>query len=612
VLVSIISTIIGSIIIFNTLLMQEHEQEPQKVEEPEIIDEISPYTNQALYLVVYRIRHRGLLDELLRLGGKPWKNTPEFFFKMNIDGEVASSKNISSFLSSGEVFFKTWDSIFQECKMVHDAEEEQETSDITLSIIERVKTGFLGRKIDDRIQEKIHLTYDYRTGRWYGDDSLRDDDGYGHYVGETFEVWFTLYQNDWDSDGIPYWTEVNVLGTDPSVDDTHKDPDQDGISTVWEWRWGYDPFVWDDHEHLDPDIDGIENIEEYQMEKWFADPFHQDIYVEVDGMQGSGLGDFFSPHVFYEEAGQAIIERYCQHNIGIYFDYGWTDGPINGGGEMLPHVEIMSDTTGNIYQFYKNNFADERKGIFRYCIICHIAGFCYMPEFNRYDTVAVGTNLKGTLITKKAFTERTRKIVLGSGVLHELGHTVGLTGTYFKGVDMAYASVPPLSNIRYNLEIKETWGQYYSVMNYLYIYNKKLLDYSDGSNGSPYDQNDWLHIFLPTFQTQDLAIESATFDTDAVDELGAIGRLELALDHWNYSKEFTDKYLSEIYEDSPVEPINCDIRLYVKTDAKLLGDEMDFRVYAQPQVQPTDSEYVLICEGYIDTKGELVLKSDSF
>ena len=66
------------------------------------------------------------------------------------------------------------------------------------------------------------------------------------------------------------------------MDDSKLDPDGDGIPTAWEWKWGYDPFTWDDHNRLDPDLDGIENSEEYQMAKWFADPFIQDIYYEVD------------------------------------------------------------------------------------------------------------------------------------------------------------------------------------------------------------------------------------------------------------------------------------------------------------------------------------------
>jgi len=79
------------------------------------------------------------------------------------------------------------------------------------------------------------------------------------------------------------------------------------IPTSWEWRWGYDPFTWNDHGNLDPDVDGIENIEEYQMAKWLSDPFQPDIYIETDGMQKKGLIDV--KHIFFKEAQQMIIER---------------------------------------------------------------------------------------------------------------------------------------------------------------------------------------------------------------------------------------------------------------------------------------------------------------
>jgi hypothetical protein len=590
---------------FSFGLFDKKLKETQKTEEVRIDDQISPYTNQALFLVVNRIRHRGLLDELLQVGAKPWKNKPVYYFQMDIDGEVATSKDIATHANTGEVYFNTWDSIFKDCKMIHDAEEEQAQSTVKISIIEQVKSGLFGRKTSEEVKDEINLVYDYRTGRWNGSDFFRDYDGYGHYVGETFEVWFNLYQDDWDNDGIPYWTEVNVLHTDPTIDDSKLDPDGDGIPTTWEWRWGYDPFLWDDHMHLDPDIDGLENIEEYQMEKWFANPFHQDIYIEVDNMVGVGRSDRISPHIFYDESGQVIIERFCQHNINVYFDTGWADGPINGGGEWLPHVEIMSDTTGNLLQFYNNHFAKERRGIFRYCIMGHMAGFTFPSEFNNYDTIVMGTYLKVMHNQKQAYTARTFRIVIATGVMHELGHTLGLTGTYYAGVDMALIRGKPLKNLAANKEIKKEWNSYKSVMNYLYIYDKHLLDYSDGKNGPPNDQNDWLHLYLPTFETSDLALESATFDTPAVDELGAIGRLEYRMHGWRYNENLTTKYITEKYKGSPVNPIPCDIRVYQKLVENSTQGIWNFRVYAQPQVQPIDSEYVLIDEGYIDSEGTM-------
>jgi hypothetical protein len=598
--------ILSSVFIYYEYFVEEKIVQETK-EEPKIIDDrISPLENQALTLEVLRIRHRGLLQKLMT-PGLSWRNTPQFYFKTDIDGELSNSKDISTFTKSGTVLYNTWDGINQQNKVVHDCEEEQETSDITVTLVDRVKTGLFGRKFKDIEKDTFHVVYNYRTGRWTGDDFFRDEDGYGNFIGDTFEVWFNVYQTDWDYDGIPYWTEVNILGTDPKVDDSKLDPDEDGIPTAWEWKWGYDPFKWNNHKVLDPDIDGIENTEEYKMRNYFADPFQQNIYIEVDGMEGKGFADKISPHKYYEESGQALIERFCQHGITVVIDgYGWSDGPKNGGGEVLPHVDIMGDTTGDLLRFYSNNFPDERKGVFRYVVISHQAGFCYIAEFNRYDAIAVGTSLGRMWAwfsnNKHAYTPRMYRFIEACAVMHELGHTIGLAGQYFYGVDSNWNQFT--SNVS-KKEFMSTWGKYVSVMNYYHMNNRKLFDYSDGSNGPPYDQNDWEHIFLPRFEINDLAIEGATFDGPIVDELGPIGRLEFGMDQWNYSSILSDTFKQKINDRSPIDPIQCDWRIYIDNTTET-SNGRDIRVYALPLVEPSPAEYVLVDEGYLDAEGTMV------
>jgi hypothetical protein len=384
-----------------------------------------------------------------------------------------------------------------------------------------------------------------------------------------------------------------------------KDPDNDNIPTVWEWKWGYDPFVWDDHEVLDPDIDGIENIEEYQMRKFLANPYHQDIYVEVDGMESVGLGDLISPHIYYEESGQVMIERFCQHNICMYFDsFGWEDAPVKGGGEILPHVDIMTDTMGHLFSFYRDNFPDERKGIFRYVVLCHAAGFTYIAEFNKYDAIAVGTNLKrmwSITGVKHAYTPRMYRFVQAVGVMHELGHSLGFADQYFEGMDHDWNPSEGISRREY----QDTWGQYYSIMSYYNMYNRDLLDFSDGSGDPEYDQADWLHIYLPRFQTQDLAVESATFDGPIVDELGAIGRLEYGMVEWKFNENLSEDFIGKIDNWSPIDPISCDWRVYYNENITSIGGK-NLRVYALPMVSPTPAEYVLVDEGILDDKNNMI------
>ncbi|MCD6572393.1 MAG: hypothetical protein J7K62_03885 [Thermoplasmata archaeon] len=570
---------------------------------------ISPLENQGLVLEVKRIRHRGLLDLMFK-PGTAWKKKPMFYFISEMDGLKYVSKDIESAGGAkAETLFNTWDAIFQESKIMKDVPEEQETSDVTLTIMEREKTGLLGFKTEDVEREKIHLVYDYRTGRWTGDDYFDDCDGYGHYVGDNFEIWFDLYQIDYDMDGIPYWVEVNILHTNPKVDDSKLDPDNDGVPTAWEWRWGYDPLVWDDHKNLDPDIDGIENIEEYKMAKWFADPFRPDIYIEVDGMQKGGLFDI--QHVFWKESQQMLIERFCQHGINVYIDDGWPGDPTNGGGELLPYYDTLSQDSGMMLQFYNNHFPDERKGIFRYLVVAHNSGFCHPSKFNRYDTLTIDSSPYKLYLRRAAFTPRTQRIVLASAAMHELGHSMGIAPWTIEGCDNI--SFARGENAKERREAKEryleTWGNYRSVMNYYYIFDKKLVDYSDGSSGSPYDQNDWLELYLPTFQIEANVIEEPFFEPPGKDKI-VNETVSFSVNGWVYDENLTQQYLKKISGWSPIEPVKCKFRVYRRVENGTTPGDRDIRIYAQPIYKTTivpPSEWTLIKEGYVDNQGSFHL-----
>ena len=554
-----------------------------------IDDRISPLTNQGLALKILRIRHRGLLDKLMT-PGRSWRNKPTFYFISDIDGLIVNSKDQICSGGSATLPFITWDSLGMEYRIQRDADEEQATSSITLQFIEQQATGLLGRKTKDVVRDTLHILYDYKTGHWYGDDTLQDHDGYGHHVGDTFEVWFDIQPMDYDHDGSPYWTEVNILGTDPRIDDTQNDPDQDGIPTPWEWKWGYSPTQWNDHDHLDPDIDGIENNEEYAMTEWFADPFHQDIYIEVDRMEKIG----FSEHVCWEESRQAMIERFCQHNINLYFDYDWPGGPLHGGGDVITGYPVLDSDKGIATQYYNHFFPDERKGIFRYMIMAHEAGWNYPSTFNQPDTMGIGTSLEGFLTpwrVKRAYTPRLMRCSLTAYMMHETGHTLGINPWTIEGCDNVSYIYPKLPT-KSHRDYKKTWGDYYSVMNYFHITDYNLIDYSDGSNGKPYDQNDWLHIYLPTFQTEQRIIEEHYFETPGKER--AINEtLELTYKDWNYSENLSSSYNGK----SPVDPIECDFVILTNGSA--------IRLYAKPLVEETYAEFVLIQEGWVDV-GETI------
>lgn len=592
ILILVLSGLLSLVYILYEETQDNNSKSKKDSSENNILDDrISPLEDQGLILEINRIRNRGLLNIIMK-AGLSWKNKPSFSVDIVIDN-LKYSKNPEISYN-----FDTWDTIGKDFRVIRDASEEQEKSEIQISIFQKEKKNIiLSQKT---LKEKINIIYDYRTGRWQGDDFFYDHDGYGHYVGNFFEIWFNIYQTDFDHDSIPYWTEVNVLKTDPRKDDSNKDPDGDGIPTTWEWRWGYDPFTWDDHEMLDPDIDGLTNDEEYQMEKWFADPFSQDIYIEVDGMQKRGLFD--KKHILYDESQQIIIERFTRHGINLYIDNGWPTGLVNGGGELLPYINKITWDSGSILQFYKNNFPDERKGIFRYLVICNSGGameaWSGNTEFNRYDTMLCSNGAVTTLIYQRAFTQRAQRLLMASTVLHEIGHTLGIAPYTIEGNDnlsFLYNAKSFIDLIKKYKEYKEKWGNYKSVMNYLYIFDKKLVDYSDGTHGQN-DQNDWEKFYLPFFQIENNIIIEPGIIPPATDKV-VNENISIELNGWEYSKELSQEYIDKIFNNSKINQNKCEISVFIKTNDTTYPSNRNIRVYAKPLVPITG--WSLIKEDYL-------------
>ena len=596
----IIAISIVIVLIFSGIIIyQLREEKPEKKEEPEQEKEIdfriSPHTNQGLIVEVLRIRNRGLLEKMLKIGTS-WKQPPSFYYDLNVDGKDGILKGN---LGKGGVY-TTWDTIGMEsCTNFH-IEEEQVFSDVKISIKEVISKGILGLRTEDATQLEINVKYDYRTGRWSGADEYGDEDGYGHYLGEKYEVWFNIYQDDYDHDGIPFFIEKNVLGTDPTVDDSKRDPDNDGIPTSWEWKWGYDPHTWDDHENLDPDIDGIENTEEYMMRKYFSNPHYPNMYMETDGMEKKGIFDL--PHYLSKEGIQMLVERFAQHGITMVIDDGWPDGPVNGGGETLPFHVYLDDHVGKqTLSFYEHNFADERKGVFRYLIMGYeYSGFICPSEYIMFDTIHVGTSPKDTFKTRKAFTPRYFIVSYTKNILHELGHSLGLVPITFYGNDII-----PGDNVRWPESLtQEEYDQYvdnyYSIMNYYYINrDRQLFDYSDGSGGE-YDFDDWGNIYLPSFQIDQISYEEPSDDTfddfEISDEYPGV-----ILEGYEYDKNLTNAYLDDI--KSLNFGINdYDYMVFVDTE-----EQKDARIYAMQKSDSIVTQYVLIGSGNLNKDKELEL-----
>ncbi len=459
----------------------------------QINDTISPDNiNQAVSIEIKRV-HKRNIEEVMRKPGISWRKKPLYYVKALFDDVSWNSIDISD-----------WDTGFAGWQVNRFVEDETESVDITFQVIEK-NSGLFSDK--ESIVEEIDLMYDFRTGRWNGDDSMDDSDGYGHYIGTDYEVWFGIYQTEQDGDNIPYWTEINILRTDPTVDDGLLDPDLDGIPTAWEWKWGYDPFSFDNHSYLDPDQDGIENDEEYALSKWLANPFHKEIYLEVDFMQ-KGPGLFAIEHVFWKESQWMLMDVFTTHDITVIIDDGWPTGSTINGGEYLPYIEeYLSPLSGVLSSFYKYHFADCRKGIFRYIVIHHSGGWNFAQTNQLHsDVISIPSNYEfySKVFFPPAFTPRVKRLAMAVAVLHELGHSLSLNPDYHAGIDNASQvgrnNLPFIQKMRARMDAIEYWGTYESVMNYN-KFGLYLLDYSDGSHGK-HDADDWEQVDLTFFQNQ--------------------------------------------------------------------------------------------------------------
>ena len=256
-------------------------------------------------------------------------------------------------------------------------------------------------------------------------------------------------------------------------------------------------------------------------------------------------------------------------------------------------------------QFYRHNFADERKGIFRYMIVGHNAGFCIPSELNRYDTIVIDSSPYKLYLRRGAFTPRTQRIVLAAAALHELGHSLGIAPWTFQGNDnMSFAY-----GRQEKQEFLGTWADYYSVMNYYYIWDKKLADYSDGSNGPPYDQNDWENFYFPTFEIDSNAVEDPIIEPPGTDRL--INETPEPLwDSWYIEENLTQSNQVKFSTKCYVENVDAEFRIYVPDSYDVNEKNGTYvKIYAKPDTGTSHSQWSLIAEGTLDETGEIIFYS---
>ncbi len=403
--------------------------------------------------------------------------TPNFYVKLFINDEEFTS----DVWADSNYVYEPW-------IVTCDVPDEQEFVNVKIQLWDvRNGTNTACDISGDSGEYDVELVYNVKTGQWTGDDSLGDVSGYGRLCGtddgtiyeldNDCELWFDMYQNDYDGDGIPYWTETYYYYTNPSEKEEN-DMDDDGVPLAWEYRWGYSPFVYDDHHQLDPDGDSINNYEEYLTSQWLSDPFRKDVFVELDMMEDGPNGE----KVYFPEHSEELLNTaFNRQNIVFHLDYG-----DMGGHEKIPFDDLStsSELETVYYDYFLHGDEDNwRRGVFHYGIVTYnvngAPGWMFRP--NAFQLASLGMED----LTRYTFLDR--DIIYASGYMHELGHTFD------------FYPIPGHNKLsQYPWQVGYWLNRpYKSCMNYGWVYT--LVDYSDGSRMNP-DIDDWGRIDYGAFE----------------------------------------------------------------------------------------------------------------
>ncbi len=377
-----------------------------------------------------------------------------------------------------------------------DVPDEEEFVNIKIELWEYSTNENILCDIGDETND-ISLIYSIKTGSWFGGDQLKDKSGYGRLNGcddgsiyenqYDCEVWFNIYQNDYDNDNLTYWNEVNNFQTDPMIDNSGDDFDEDLLTIEYESRWGFNPLVFEDHEIIDYDNDSLSNYEEFLTKDFLTDPYRQDVLIEYDFMETGPSGE---ENIVPLDADDLLKNPFHRRNINIHIDRN----------DIIPFKERVDiEEVFNIYDNYylHNDTNTWRRGVFHYGLFvneCFPPGYGFSGDVSPYWGYIPGTN--GFVISCRQMERssvrdsNTLAYTFGSAIMHEMGHNFGIRGGNPPGCDNRGCIYP------WRLPFWLYWN-YKSLMNYRYTY--KIFDYSDGSHGIR-DFDDWSAIDLSYFE----------------------------------------------------------------------------------------------------------------
>lgn len=446
-----------------------------------IEEDYDPLVDIELTVDIQKIRTFDKHDVQLRVHEYVDENSnPDFYVKVFINEEMFISP---TWFETPYVYDINWSATLN-------VPDTQRFVDVTIQLWDSFDGAGTG---DDKLCDLsgepdtygVNLVYDLQNGHWTGDDQLEDPSGYGRLNGcddgtiyahdRDCELWFDIFYNDYDEDGIPYWTEINEYETDPEFDNTGEDTDNDLIPIEWEWKWGYNPLESDNHEDIDPDLDGLNNIEEFLTSQWFSDPYRKDLFMEMDLMEQTEFPD---------GAKELLYTAYDRQNVVYHLDDGvW----VGSGTDIIPFDESTdSSERQRIYEdyFLHDDNNNTRLGIFHYGVVLYqdeeVNGCAFGS--NRFQISANGMEEKAA-----TYPWLDRDVVYASAYMHETGHTLG------------FWPIPGHNRFSKYFYQLGWWlsRPYISCMNYGYMY--KMVDYSNGERMFR-DYDDWERMDLTYFQ----------------------------------------------------------------------------------------------------------------
>lgn len=444
----------------------------------QMIDDFDPLVDIHITIDVFAIRALEEFDNPL--------SEADFFLKLYINNDEYISEiwNDLSYI---------YDTPFS---LTVDVPDEQEYVFIQMQLWEWNSDENLLCDIGNKAYD-VMIEYNIKNGHWMGDDALFDLSGYGRVNGcddgsiyekqRDCELWFDIYQNDYDNDSIPYWQEINVYNTNPLIDNSYDDLDNDFLPLVYEHKWGFNPLIYEDHLTDDYDNDSLTTYEEYLTKEYRTDPFRKDVLIEYDFMQDNPTGE---SNIVPLDADDLLKNPFHRRNINIHIDRN----------EMIPFDRNVGiQEVFDIYdEHYLHNDPDNwRRSVFHYGLFvseCFPPGYGFSGDVDPYWGYGPGTN--GFVISCRQMEDssvrdsNTLAYTFGSAIMHEMGHNFGIRGGNPPGCDNRGCIYPWR---------KDFWlyQNYKSCMNYRYTY--KIFDYSDGSHGVR-DFDDWSAIDLTYFE----------------------------------------------------------------------------------------------------------------